>query len=139
VIATAIAYPDRVFSGRVDQLSSVVDPERRVLEARIVLQNPDGALRPGMTCSARVLSAPDPNAPPAVSVPRSAIQTIDGQPFVFIDLGGGKFELRAIDRGADLESGVEIKQGLSGDETIAVDGTFILKSEVLRAQMGSND
>jgi hypothetical protein len=38
-----------------------------------------------------------------------------------------------------LEQGVEIKQGLTGDETVVTEGSFILKSEVLRSQMGSND
>lgn len=139
VTATAVAYPDRSFTGTVDQLASVVDPERRVLEARIVLKNPDGALRPGMTATARIVGLPEAGAASVVSVPRGALQTIDGQPFVFVDLGGGKYQLRAVERGAELESGVEIKQGLVGDETIVTEGTFILKSEVLRAQMGSND
>ncbi|MES1177108.1 MAG: efflux RND transporter periplasmic adaptor subunit [Myxococcales bacterium] len=139
VRATALAYPDRVFEGTVDQLASVVDPERRVLEARIVLHNSDGALRPGMTATARILGAVEPGAPPVVSVPRVALQVIDNQPFVFVDLGGGKYALRAVERGVDLEQGVEIKQGLTGDETIVTEGSFILKSEVLRSQMGSND
>jgi cobalt-zinc-cadmium efflux system membrane fusion protein len=139
VRATAIAYPDRVFEGTVDQLASVVDAERRVLEARIVLHNPDSALRPGMTATARILGAAEPGAAPVVSVPRVALQSIDNQPFVFIDLGGGKYALRAVERGVELEQGVEIKQGLTGDETIVTEGSFILKSEVLRSQMGSND
>jgi cobalt-zinc-cadmium efflux system membrane fusion protein len=139
VVATAVAYPDRTFTGHVEQLASVVDPARRVIEARIVLANPDGALRPGMTATARVLGLPIAGAPPVVSVPRGALQTIDGQPFVFVDLGSGKFQLRAVERGADLENGVEIKQGLNGDESIVTEGSFVLKSEVLRAQMGSND
>jgi membrane fusion protein, heavy metal efflux system len=139
VTATSVAYPERTFTGTVDQLASVVDPERRVLEARIVLENPDGALRPGMTATARILGLPEANAAPVISVPRSALQTIDGQPFVFVEVGGGKFQLRAVERGADLQRGVEIKQGLTGDETLVTEGSFILKSEVLRAQMGSND
>jgi membrane fusion protein, heavy metal efflux system len=139
VWARAVAYPDRTFKGHVDQLGTVVDPERRVLEARIVLANPDGVLRPGMTATARIVGAPEPGAPEVLSVPRASIQTVDGQPFVFVDHGSGKFELRAIDRGAELEDGVEIKQGLTGAETVVTDGSFILKSEILRAQMGAND
>lgn len=139
VVASSVAYPDRTFTGTVDQLASVVDPERRVLEARIVLSNPDSVLKPGMTATARIVGVPEAGAPPVISVPRGAIQTIDGQPFVFVQLGDGKFRLNAIDRGADLDSGVEVKQGLNGDETIVTEGSFILKSEVLRAQMGSND
>ncbi|HYP75644.1 MAG TPA: efflux RND transporter periplasmic adaptor subunit [Polyangiaceae bacterium] len=139
VLASAVAYPERTFEGKVDQLASVVDSERRVLEARIVLQNPDGALRPGMTATARILSVPEAGAPSVISVPRGALQTIDGQPFVFVELGAGKFELRAVDRGVELEQGVEIKQGLTGEESIVTEGSFVLKSEVLRSQMGSND
>jgi cobalt-zinc-cadmium efflux system membrane fusion protein len=74
-----------------------------------------------------------------LSVPRASVQAIDGQPFVFVDHGSGKFELRAIEQGAELEDGVEIKQGLTGAETVVTDGSFILKSEVLRSQMGAND
>jgi cobalt-zinc-cadmium efflux system membrane fusion protein len=139
VAAASVAYPERTFTGTVDQLASVVDPERRVLEARIVLDNPDGALRPGMTATARILGLPEPGAKPVISVPRSALQTIDGQPFVFVEKAPGKYQLRAVERGVDLVSGVEVKQGLVGDETVVTEGSFILKSEVLRAQMGSND
>ena len=139
VLAKSIAYPERTFAGKVDQLASALDPERRVLEARIVLANPDGALRPGMTATAHILDALEPGAAPVISVPRGSLQTIDGQPFVFVQLAAGKFELRAVERGAELENGVEIKQGLTGDETIVTEGSFILKSEALRAQMGSND
>jgi len=139
VIATALAYPERSFEGKVEQLSSVVDPLRRVLEGRILLGNPDGALRPGMTATALILGLPEPGAAQVIRVPRGALQTIDGQPFVFVDLGAGKFELRGVELGSVLEQGIEIKQGLTGDETIVTEGTFILKSEVLRSQMGSND
>jgi len=139
VLATTVAYPERSFEGKVEQLASVVDSERRVLEGRIVLKNPDGALRPGMTATARILAVPEAGAPLVISVPRGALQTIDGQPFVFVELGAGKFELRAVERGVELEQGVEIKQGLTGEETIVTEGSFILKSEVLRSQMGSND
>lgn len=139
VWARAVAYPDKIFKGHVDQLGTVVDAERRVLTARIVLGNPDGVLRPGMTATARIVGAVEPGAPEVLSVPRGSIQAIDGQPFVFVDHGAGKFELRAIEQGAELEDGVEIKQGLTGTETVVTDGSFILKSEVLRSQMGAND
>lgn len=139
VVATAIAYPERIFKGKVDQVSTVVDPGRRVLSARIVLRNPDEALHPGMTATARVVSAAVPNAPEVLSIPQAALQTIEGQPFVFVDHGAGKFELRAIEPGDLLEDGVEIKKGLVGTETVVTDGSFILKSELLRSQMGAND
>jgi cobalt-zinc-cadmium efflux system membrane fusion protein len=139
VVASAVAFPGRAFPGKVDQLGTVVDPARHVLEGRIVLENPDGSLRPGMMASARILGVPEAGAPPVVSVPRAAVQAIDGQPFVFVEQAPGKYQLRAVERGVELEDGIEIRQGLASTETIVTEGSFILKSEVLRAQMGTND
>lgn len=142
VRVTSIAFPGRVFEGKVDQLGATVDPERHVLEARIVLPNTDGALKPGMTASARILGAAlagDAGAGTAVVVPKGAIQNIDGQPFVFVEKERGKFELRPVERGEDIEDDVEIKRGLADGEPVVTDGAFILKSEALKAQMGAND
>ncbi len=143
VKVTSIAFPGRTFEGKVDQLGAVVDPERHVLEARIVLPNPDGALKPGLTASARILGAAasvtDGGTPNAVVVPKSAIQNIDGQPFVFVEKEKGKYELRPVERGDDIEDDVEIKRGVADGEPVVVDGAFILKSEALKSQMGAND
>jgi cobalt-zinc-cadmium efflux system membrane fusion protein len=139
VRVTTIAFPKRVFTGRVDNVGAVVDSERRVVAARIVLANDDGALRPGMTSTARILGELEGDGGTVLSVPRGAVQSIDGQPFVFVEKERGKYELRAIERGADLEDGVEVLRGLASGETIVDGGSFILKSEVLREQMGAND
>ena len=139
VRVTSIAFPGRIFEGKVDELGSVVDPDRHVLDARIVLPNPDGALKPGMTANARILGAAAGDGGTALVVSRHAIQTIDGQPFVFVQREPGKYEMRPVERGADLDDDVEILRGLDAKETIVVDGSFILKSEALKAQMGAND
>lgn len=140
---TTVAYPDRVFSGHVDYVASALDPERRTLDARIVLDNADGALRPGMTAAARVvgvLAVPiDGGASTVITVPRSAMQTIDGQSFVFVEKEARKFELRGVERGSEIENDVEILRGLTGSEKIVVEGSFILKSQILKDQMGTND
>ncbi|MEO7096474.1 MAG: efflux RND transporter periplasmic adaptor subunit, partial [Polyangiales bacterium] len=72
-------------------------------------------------------------------VPRGALQTIDGLPYVFVEVGKGKFDARPIERGVEVEGEVEVLHGLEGNELVVVEGAFILKSEYLRAQMGSND
>ena len=140
---TTIAYPDRVFSGHVDYVASALDPERRTLDARIVLDNADGALRPGMTAAARVvgkLAAPvDGGTATVITVPRSAMQTIDGQSFVFVEKEARKYELRGVERGSEIENEVEVLRGLTGAEKIVVAGSFILKSQILKDQMGTND
>ena len=139
VRVTSIAFPGRVFEGKVDQLGSVIDPDRHVLDARIVLPNQDGALKPGMTASARILAEAAGDGGVALVVSRHAIQTIDGSPFVFVQREPGKYEMRPVERGTELDDDVEILRGLDIKDTIVVDGSFILKSEALKAQMGAND
>ena len=152
--ARVVSYPEREFRGVVDYVSGIIDPVRKAASARVVLDNPEGLLRPGMSATAHLFGeqkavaartrdggvGPASTAPTNVLVvPKEAIQTIDGQPFVFLEKGAGKFNLRAIVRGEEVDGEVEITRGLTAEETIAVDGTFVLKSEALRAQMGSND
>lgn len=139
VHVTSVAFPGRIFEGKVDQLGAIVDPERHVLEARIVLPNEDGALKPGMTASARILGATTGDAGTVMVVPRGAVQTVDGQPFVFVEKKGGEFAMRPIERGDPIENDVEVLRGLSLEDSIVFDGAFILKSEVLKSQMGTND
>lgn len=141
VKVTSIAFPTRTFDGKVDQVGATVDPERHVAEARIVMPNPDGTLKPGMTATARILGTPDADGgATTLALPKAAIQSIDGQPYVFLEHAPGKYELRPVERGADLDGGeVEIVRGVGPNDAVVSDGAFILKSELLKSQMGSND
>lgn len=136
---TSIAYPGRVFEGKLDEIGEIVDAERRTLEVRIVLPNHDGALKPGMSAEARIVGVAPGACGTALVVSRHSIQLVDGQPFVFVEHTPGKYEMRPIERGTDLDENVEVLRGVNADETIVVDGSFILKSEALKGQMGAND
>lgn len=144
VRATTLAYPGRVFHGVVDQIGAVLDETRHVLDARIVLKNEDGALKPGMTATARIVSkvpgpGADAGAVDVLQLPSIAVQTIEGQPYVFVEKQHGQFELRAVMLGSAIEDRIEIVRGLDGSENVVTDGSFLVKSELLREQMGSND
>ena len=43
-----VAYPDQVFEGRIDKVYNVFDEDEHVLKARVVLNNPDLSLLPGL-------------------------------------------------------------------------------------------
>ena len=51
---TAVAYPGELFSGKISAISQVFDSNERVLKARIVMDNADGKLMPGMLVDAKV-------------------------------------------------------------------------------------
>jgi len=50
-----LSYPGRSFYGAVSRLSPALDPVSRTLEARIRVDNPSQALKPGMFAEARIL------------------------------------------------------------------------------------
>jgi membrane fusion protein, heavy metal efflux system len=138
VKVSVLALPDRSFEGRVDSISGVLDEVTKAARARIVLPNPDRALKPGMSARARIVHASGP-AEKVVLVPRAALQTIDGLPFIFVEKRPGAYELRAVEKGAEAEGRVEVRRGVEAGEAVVADGSFLLKSEVLREQMGKND
>jgi len=56
-----------------------------------------------------------------------------------VEIPWERSKLRAVEPGPAYEGDVEIVRGLAGGERVVTEGAFILKSQVLREQMGSND
>jgi cobalt-zinc-cadmium efflux system membrane fusion protein len=134
------------WDARVEHIAEVVDPLRRAVVVRLSLANPNGALRPGMSARARIFAAPDladaatpTTAAETLSVPRGAVQTLDGLPILFVEKSPGKFQVRPVALGNQSDEEVEITRNLQPGERIVIEGAFLLKGEYLREQMGKND
>lgn len=54
VSVTTLSYPNRIFRGKVDKIMNVLDPTNKVMKVRVVLPNPDYALKPQMFTSVTV-------------------------------------------------------------------------------------
>ena len=124
------AYPRDAFAGTVALIGDVVNPRTRRVTVRCALQNADGRLKPQMYATA-IIREQQPR--PVVVVPSDAIQMIDGHPTVFVAESDGRFRPRAVETGQAFEARVEVRSGLRAGERIAVTGTFILKSELLKS------
>jgi len=48
VKVSTLAYPDKVYSGRIDKILDVLDPANKVMKIRVVLSNPGFLLKPEM-------------------------------------------------------------------------------------------
>jgi len=81
VEVTTLAYPGRVFHGKVDNIFNVLDPTNKVMKIRIVLSNPDYALKPEMFASVTVLSKSDSEA---LCVPSGTLIFDHSQYFVLV-------------------------------------------------------
>ena len=81
VEVATISYPDRVFHGKVDKILNVLDPTNKVMKVRIVLANPDYALKPEMFASVRVINNTNQQS---LCVPSSSVIFENSQYFVLV-------------------------------------------------------
>ncbi|MCU1717368.1 efflux RND transporter periplasmic adaptor subunit [Pseudomonas sp. 5P_3.1_Bac2] len=112
--------------GQVSYLSNLLGEQTRSAIARVSIDNPQGLWRPGLFVSAGLLTD---SRQAVVSVPGSAIQTIEDKPSVFVRSATG-FVLRPVTIGQSSEGLVEVSSGLKAGEQVASSGSFILKSEL---------
>ncbi|MCQ2997240.1 efflux RND transporter periplasmic adaptor subunit [Pseudomonas syringae] len=126
--AVTVSAPDlnAQVEGRISYVGNLLGEQTRAAAVRVVLANPEGAWRPGLFVSVDV-TADKANA--AVSLPESAIQSVEDQTSVFVRNSGG-FEVRPVKVGRRDGGYVEIVQGLTAGTQVAAAGSFILKSEL---------
>ncbi len=135
-----IAYPGRTWSGTVDYVSSTLDEDTRTVAVRVVLDNRDGLLRPGMFGTVAVASTgstTEQGASEVLSVPDTAIVTLGDRTVVFTTGDEPEtFVARDIVPGARAHGYVEIREGLVEGELVVTHGAFVLKSELLKSSIG---
>jgi len=117
--------------GRISYVSPTVDAHTRTGHARVVLSNDDGAWKPGLFVSGRI-SLDQPQAD--VVVPKTALQTLDGEQVVFVQTADG-FEPRPVEVGRRGGDDVEIRNGLRSGERYVSRGGFTIKAEMARGDL----
>lgn len=117
--------------GKIVFVSPLLDKETRSARVIAEIPNPDETWRPGLFVTAEIALAEE-RAP--VTVPRLAVQTIGGEPVVFVRTPDG-FHKRAVTLGRSDHESVEITAGLEPGESVATANSFALKAELGRAQL----
>lgn len=118
-----LAYPGRAFDGKVDYLSSTLDPAMRTARIRCALPNEGEELKPEMYAQLAVRSAPQR----ALALPRAAVARINGQDFAYVDAGtrpdGRRVGKRRRIRVAEDEPGdvVALVDGLQAGERVLIE------------------
>lgn len=117
--------PGKVFHGRVSYILPQVDPATRTLKVRIALDNPGNVLKQEMYGDVELKTGGSRK----LTVPQSAVLNSGQRQVVFVDLGQGKFEPRAVKAGAQIGDRIEILSGLTAGDRIVTSGNFLLDSE----------
>lgn len=124
---TTIAYPDKVFQGKIENISQVIDNDSKVLQARVVLANPGGLLKPQMFCTIK-LHIEKPERLLAVN-PKSVIFSEDKY-FVIKDTGNGKYAAVPVEVIRSTSRYSYVKGDLKDGDLIVTEGALLLFNEL---------
>lgn len=122
------AYPDKVFIGRIGNVSPVLDPTLRSAKVRIEVANP-GLMRVGMFVTATFHGQKKENHS---AVPATAILHLHDRDWVYMSAGGRKFRRVEVVSGPALPNGMqEILSGIKPGEEV-VQNALVFQSTVER-------
>lgn len=137
VEAEAAAFPGQMIHGRLSYVSSIVDPQTRTVQVRMVLNNPQRRFKPSMLASLYLKD----DKTLRLLAPASAIVREGNGDFVFVRKTDKRFELRPVTLGPEFETRRVILDGVKPGEDVIVDGAFHLNNErrrlLLRASEGN--
>jgi cobalt-zinc-cadmium efflux system membrane fusion protein len=133
---TAKAFPAESFAGRVTNLAPQLDPLTRAMAVRIELDNRALKLRPEMLATAQIEAGV---ARPVILIPFDSVQQIGDQDVVFVRISEDHFSVRAVHTGPSMNGRVSVLEGLKPGDVIVVRGSFVLKSQLLKASIEEGD
>jgi membrane fusion protein, heavy metal efflux system len=123
---SVMAYPGRVFEGKLARLGSSVDPAVHTLTTRAEIDDPSHELRPGMIANFRIeTKAPHRNA----AVPVNAlVREGDGTMTAWVTADSHHFARRIVKVGLQQDGYRQILDGIKPGETIVSDGAILLSN-----------
>lgn len=118
-----VAYPDDVFSARIDFVSDFVDRETRTVKVRGSTSNPSRKLKADMYVTGEV------EAPtiPGVLVPAKAIFLAGDTHYAFIEEKPGRYRRVAVRTSGETNGSIGVVEGVGKDDRVVVDGTLFLQ------------
>jgi membrane fusion protein, heavy metal efflux system len=121
-----MAFPGRVFEGRISTLGATVDPATHRLMVRSVIRDPKHELRPGMLATFTIATATPVRsvAVPAAGVVREG----DGTMTVWVTTDRRTFTMRPVKIGLQQDGWHQIVGGLHRGELVVAEGGVFLSN-----------
>lgn len=138
VVVTTESYPEEPFYGTVTYLGSLLNETTRTIPTRVEIPNPQERLKPGMFATA-IVAAQGQVPATGLTIPDRAVQRVAAATVVFVPSGEGVFTRRQVTLGRQGDGWVEVREGLQEGELVVTEGSFTLKSELLKATLAGEE
>jgi cobalt-zinc-cadmium efflux system membrane fusion protein len=123
---TTLSFPDKVFEGKIDKIYDVLDPDAKVVKARVKITNPGDKLKPGMFANVTIKAKSGESLP--VINTRTLIFDNDKNYVILVD-GKAHARIQQVDVAKRVEDRAYIRSGLKpGDRIVASRQVYLFES-----------
>jgi Cu(I)/Ag(I) efflux system membrane fusion protein len=130
---SAPSQPGKIYKAKINFVDPNVSEPTRSAKARVEIANPiverDDQKRRELFNQLYAEGALKIVSPQTLVVPRSAILSPGGEPFVYIDRGNGAYEPRSIKLGIFGDEGWQVLDGLHEGERVVTSGNLLMDAQ----------
>ncbi|RZJ90804.1 MAG: efflux RND transporter periplasmic adaptor subunit [Chryseobacterium sp.] len=123
---STLSYPEQVFKGKIDKIYNLIDQDSKVMNARVVIANPNFLLKPGMLGTVKVSASSGVNLP---VVNARAVIFDENKNYVLVLNSDNKVRIQEIEIGRKTANRIFISKGVqAGDRVIASKQVFLFEN-----------
>lgn len=123
-----VAYPDRIYQGKIDKIYNVFDDNEHVTKARVVLENQDLNLMPGL--SADIIIDKKNTIGNAFAIPKNALVFSNNKEYVVVYKDDCHMEVRKVSTITSNEEYIYVNEKFGPNEKIISSNALILLEEL---------
>jgi cobalt-zinc-cadmium efflux system membrane fusion protein len=120
---TTIAYPDKVFKGKIEKIGTLLDPNTKTLKIRVSLDNPEGLLKPEMFANVKVHAN---TSEKHLCVPTKAVVFDNSAFYVMVAQGANKFKRVQVHILRTVGDRTYLLDGVTPGELVVTDGSLLV-------------
>ncbi len=128
-------------NGRISYIDPRLDETTRTGRVRLEVPNQNGKLRAGMFTEVGFYAGTSEASGEELAINTHAIQRDGDKTIVFVPKEDepGAFEIREIEIGGEFEGYTSVKSGLQLGESVVTKGSFVLKTQMQKGELGDHD
>ncbi len=126
--------------GRISYIDPRLDEGTRTGRVRLEVPNQNGKLKAGMFTEVGFYAGTSESSGQELAINSQAIQREGDKTIVFVPKEDepGAFEIREIEIGGEFEGYTAVKKGLELGESVVTKGSFVLKTQMQKGEMGDH-
>ena len=120
------AFPNKIYKGKINQINPEIDSKTRTVSARIIIDNQDGALKPGMFATGKITVEKEMKNQ-TIAIPKSAVLWAGDRAVVYVKLPENDepvFQYREVKIYSENKESYWCESGIEAGEEIVDKGAF---------------